>query len=487
MPDWTYQPLRGIAATLLGERRSQRAALRVLSTVGSFPCGGRLIAYGLGHRHPPRRLAGTVSGVDVRVRLGAVVPPSAAFHAVRALPLLGAGVIEVGPVSRMDIPVVREAVAGRRMPVVARTDDPATAAALTGDVDAVVTESYCRPDTVHEAAQALADPSTVVFATTDVLIREGPGWFARVIDAATPAGGKRSPAWRWGLLLGIGMIVAGLVAIAITLGPLLLWYDQDYLGVNTVGHHLAHFLQHDRISLAGTMIAIGVLYTGLAVGGLRRGWPWAREALLVSGWIGFPTMFYFVGTGFVDVLQLVATVALFPFFVLGTRRRGGLRRAVLPDGPERQRRHALVGQLLLVITGLGIAVGGIVVSIIGLTTVLVPSDLAYLGTTTGALQAANPRLLSFMAHDRAGFGGALISAGTGIALLSAWGFRRGESWVWWTLALAATSGFGCALGIHGEIGYTDLGHLAPAYLGLALTVVALALARPYLCARRPIT
>jgi hypothetical protein len=80
-----------------------------------------------------------------------------------------------------------------------------------------------------------------------------------------------------------------------------------------------------------------------------------------------------------------------------------------------------------------------------------------------------------------------MSAGVGIALLSAWGFRRGESWVWWTLTLAALSGFGCTLGIHGDIGYTDLGHLAPAYAGLAVTVVALTLARPFLCARRPIT
>jgi hypothetical protein len=486
MPDWTYHPLRGIAAALLGERRSQLAALRLLAKVGSLPGGGRIVACGLGHRHPPRLLAGRIAGVDVRVRLGAVVPPSVARHAVRALPLLGAGLIEVGPVSRVDVPAVREAVAGRQIPVVARVTDPDTGAALAPYVDAIVTDDHTSPRSVHEAVQALAEPSTVVFATTDVLIREGPGWFARVIDAATPPGGKRGASWLWGLLLGVGMIVAGLVAIAVTLGPLLLWYDRDFLGVTTVGHHVGHFLQHDRISLAGTMIAIGVLYAGLSVGGIRRGWPWAREALLVSGWIGFPTLFYFVGTGFVDVLQLAATLALFPLFLLGTRRRSGVRRPVLPDGPERQRRHALIGQLLLVITGLGIAVGGAVVSVVGLTTVFVPSDLEYLHTTADALQAANPRLLPFIAHDRAGFGGALMSAGIGIAMLSAWGWRRGESWVWWTLLLAAISGFGSALTVHGEIGYTDLGHLAPAYLGLAVTIVALALARPYLCARRPI-
>ncbi|MFC0434025.1 hypothetical protein [Kutzneria buriramensis] len=484
MPDWTYHPFRRIAATLLGERRSQLAALRLLAKVGSLPGGGRIVACGLGHRHPPRRLAGRVAGVSVHVRLGAVVPPKVAHDAIRALPLLGAGVIEIGPVHPEDVPTVRKAVAGRRIPVIARAS-PEARAAVAQHVDAVVAGDFVHPHTISQAAQALADPSTVVMATTATLIREGPGWFARVIDAATPAGGKPHRAWVWGALLGVGMIVAGLAAVAITLGPLLLWYDRDYLGVSAVDHHLAHFLQHDRISLAGTMIAIGVLYTGLSQG-IRRGHLWAREALSASGWLGFPTLFYFVGTGFVDVLHLAATVTLFPFFLLATRRRGGRRRTPLPDGPERQRRRALVGQLLLVITGLGIAVGGAVVSVVGLTTVFVPSDLTYLHTTGQALQAANPRLLPFIAHDRAGFGGALISAGVGIALLSAWGWRRGESWVWWTLTLAAISGFGCALTVHGEIGYTDLGHLAPAYAGLALTIVALALARPYLCARRPI-
>ena len=40
----------------------------------------------------------------------------------------------------------------------------------------------------------------------------------------------------------------------------------------------------------------------------------------------------------------------------------------------------------------------------------VPSDLAYMSTSAQALGSANDRLLSFIAHDRAGFGGALISA-----------------------------------------------------------------------------
>ncbi|MFG1941988.1 hypothetical protein [Nonomuraea sp. NPDC048826] len=85
--------------------------------------------------------------------------------------------------------------------------------------------------------------------------------------------------------------------------------------------------------------------------------------------------------------------------------------------------------------------------------------------------------------DRAGFGGALLAAGAAITLLSAWGWRRGEGWVWWSLAVAAVAGFVPAVTAHGAIGYLDLWHLAPVFAGAALTAVALALSRPYLCAR----
>ena len=49
----------------------------------------------------------------------------------------------------------------------------------------------------------------------------------------------------------------------------LLPYDVDFLGVATTGltginPRLIPFLQHDRITLSGTMIALGILYAGLS-------------------------------------------------------------------------------------------------------------------------------------------------------------------------------------------------------------------------------
>ncbi|MBB5953958.1 hypothetical protein FHS29_000528 [Saccharothrix tamanrassetensis] len=500
MPDWTYQPLRGVAAALLGVRRSQVLALRALATVGRLPGGGWAVARALGHRHPPAHLAGTVDGVPVRSRLGAVVPPEVARDAVRALPLLGAGVIEVAPATEAD--VVRQAVAGAPVPVLVREADPAEEEAIVRDAGAVVPG---RTDVVHltspdipAAVEALADPDAIVLATPSVLIDAGPGWFGRVLEAATPTtpparttgwNPRWWPTWWWGALVGLGMVAGGLVAAAITLGPVLLWYDRAFLGASVdhlhhINHRLVGFLQHDRITLAGTMVSIGVLYTGLSVGGLRRGWPWAREAYLVSGWIGFPTLLYFVGSGFLEPLHVAAAAALFPAFLLSARRRDLTPQwTSAPEGDERVRRRALVGQLLVVITGAGLFVGGVVVSVVGLTEVFVPSDLEFLGAEPAGLADANPKLLAFIAHDRAGFGGALMSAAAAITLLGAWGWRRGEAWVWWSLALAAVTGFLPAVVVHGVIHYIDFGHLAPVFVGMATTVTALALARPYLCAR----
>ncbi|WP_166354613.1 hypothetical protein [Phytoactinopolyspora limicola] len=510
MPDWTYHPLRGMASRLLGTRRSQRLALRTMATVGSLPGGGWLIARAFGHRHPPSHLAGVVAGVPVRTRLGAVVPPHVAAAAIRAFPLLGAGFVEVSPAGLADVEQIRAASARRRVPIIVHpggADASAVADTLKDHVDAVRVGDdpalvYTPDGDVPETARILsADRAATVLATPAVLIREGPGWFARVTEAATttyPAPTLRSvgrhprswPPWFWGLLVGLGMIGAGIGAAAITLGPVLLWYDRDFLGLDVdqlhhINHHLVHFLQHDRITMAGTMVAIGVLYVGLAHGGIRRGWPWARDVYLISGLVGFPSLLYFLGFGFVEPLHTAVTVVLFPMLLLATWRRPGQPRwTLLGTGPVRQWHRALVGQLLMICTGVGLFIGGVVVSVVGLTGVFVPSDLAFLGAGAAELDAANSRLLDFVAHDRAGFGGALMAAATAIVLLSAWGWRRGEAWVWWSLLLAAAAGFLPAVVVHGAISYTDLLHLAPVYFGMLLTAVALALARPYLCAHR---
>ncbi|GII77568.1 hypothetical protein Sru01_25500 [Sphaerisporangium rufum] len=504
MPDWTYHPLRGLAGALLGERHSQRLALRALAGLSSLPGGRRLIRGAFAHTAPPAELAGTVAGVAVPARIGALVSPATARDAVRALSVQGAGLIVVAPVGREDVELVRRAAAGRRCAVLARTDDPAVAAALAPHVDAVLADdaelAVLDDPAVAAALAALDDPRKAVLATPAVLLAAGPGWFQRVAEAATPVGPapgrtgagdglRHRPAWWWGTWVGAGLAAAGLGAAAITLGPVLLWYDQDFLGLDVhrlhdANRHLVGFLRHDRLTMAGTMVALGVLYVGLAAGGIRSGARWARDAYLASGIVGFLTLFYFLRFGFVEPLHTAAAIVLFAMFVPAVRRTPDrLRRAVMAEGPESERRRSLTGQLLLIVTGAGLSIGGVVISFVALTRVFVPSDLVFLGTTHAGLHGTSPRLPAFVAHDRAGFGGALLATGIAVTLLSAWGWRRGHAWVWWSLAGAAAAGYLPPVLVHWGIGYTDFWHLAPVYLGMLLTAAALVLARPYLCAR----
>jgi hypothetical protein len=355
--------------------------------------------------------------------MGAAVPVRHAGHALRVLPALGASVVEVGPVVLDDVPLVHAALAVGPGEAIIRTADPEVAAGFTlrvatgADPDLVYVDS----PRVDSAVTAPAAPGVSVMATTDVLVAAGPAWFRRVLEAATPTippqrwrdvrrDPRRWPSWVWGVVVGLGMIGAGLGAAVITLGPVLLWYDRDYLGLTTGGLDridggLVHFLQHDRLTMAGTMVSIGVLYTGLAWGGSRRGWLWARDANLISGVVGFPTLFYFLSTGFLELLHIAVAVVLFPLFLLAVWRSPTIPRwTVRPDGPEVLRRRALVGQLLMIVTGVGLLAGGAVISVVAMTGVFVPTDLQFLGTDAAHLRSANPHLVPFIAHDRAGAG-----------------------------------------------------------------------------------
>lgn len=496
MPDWTYHPLSPIAAAVLGERRTQMLAMRFLAALVRYAGGRRWIPWVFDHPPVPPQWEG---------RFGAYIPVSVARESIAVLPVQGASIIEVGPVRIDEIDDLRRATDGRTCPVIAFVEAPEVAEAVAPYADNVTVGAapdvirLTEPD-IDVAVAALADPSTTVLATPAVLVAAGPSWFNRVIEAATPctpAPGlrdvprdpRRWPSWFWGVLVGVGMIVAGVGAAAITLGPVLLWYDRDYLGVSVddlraVNRHLVGFLQHDRLTMAGNMIGIGSLYIGLAWGGIRQGRVWARNAFLISGAVTFLTLFYFLGTGFIEPLHTLVVIVLFPMFVFAVWRKPSTPRwRLLPSGPEAQRRRALWGQLLMVGLGGGLFIAGAVISTVGLTSVFVPTDLTFLGAESDTLRSADSQLLPFIAHDRAGFGGALMGAGLAVLLISLWGWRRGERWVWWSLLIGCAAGTAPALAVHLAIGYTTFEHLLPVYILVVVTTLALSLSQPYLTAR----
>ena len=119
---------------------------------------------------------------------------------------------------------------------------------------------------------------------------------------------------------------------------------------------------------------------------------------------------------------------------------------------------------------------GVVIMLVGMTVVFVPEDISYLGLSPAQLNAINTRLVPLIAHDRAGFGGGLISCGL-VLSLTLWKAPL-TSDLRPAVPFAGVVGFGCAIGVHYPIGYLIVTHLAPAWAGAMLYGVGLALSLP---------
>ncbi|MGI8734553.1 MAG: hypothetical protein ACR2LM_14775 [Pyrinomonadaceae bacterium] len=131
------------------------------------------------------------------------------------------------------------------------------------------------------------------------------------------------------------------------------------------------------------------------------------------------------------------------------------------------------GRALLLATATGMIAGGLTVMTVGMTWVFVPQDLAFMGVSPAELQAISARLVPLIAHDRAGFGGAICTTGITV-FFCVWCARPSKS-LWQVLCFSGVVGFATAIGVHPVVGYNDLFHLAPAILGAVLFIVGLIL------------
>jgi len=324
---------------------------------------------------------------------------------------------------------------------------------------------------VHEVGDALAliQAGATLIEIDTGLVFNGPGLVKRINEAllhrvvsqSPPAPAERpaSMTWFWTALLGLGMFFGGILALIIAATRVLLPYDEAFLGLtrdqlHEVNPRLLAFLAHDRVSLVGPMLALGILYLGLSLGGIRRGMHWAMVAVLASAATGFASFFLFLGFGYLDPLHAFVTACLLQFLLLAIHLKLGESR---PEAPplrtDRAWRLAQWGQLLLVCHSVAVLVAGLVISTVGVTVVFVHEDLEFLRTTSEALTAANPKILPLIAHDRATFGGMLVCTGLVLLLTSLWGTGPARPWLWRTLMAAGFAGYLPAIGVHLAVGY----------------------------------
>lgn len=352
---------------------------------------------------------------------------------------------------------------------------------------------------VHEPEDAL----TLRSAGADLVevdsgvVYTGPGLPKRINEALlfadtraeAPAPPQRAAemTWFWTALMGTGMLIGSLMALVIAMTRVVLPYDEAFVGMHrhelhAVNPRLLDFMAHDRVSLAGTMVAIGAMYLGLSLQGIRRGLHWARQTVFISAFTGFASFFLFLGFGYLDTFHAFVTAILMQMLFMALHARLGPYAPDVPPPPRSDRawRRSLWGQLLLVIHGFGLLGAGTVISVIGISEVFVPQDLEFMRTTAEALRSANPRLVPLVAHDRATLGGMLLASGWLFLLPVLWGFRNGSAWLGWTLLVAGSAAYAAALGIHGAVGYTSLLHLLPAFAGWALLLLGLRLSWEHL-------
>ncbi len=279
-------------------------------------------------------------------------------------------------------------------------------------------------------------------------------------------------------LTAIGLLASGLFAIFLAARREFLPHDVAYLGIDA--RHLCEiadcrvvgFMFHDRVSFGGTLIAIAILYLWLAADPLQKGERWAWNAFAASGTAGFLSFLAYLGYGYLDTWHGTATLALLPCFVAGLIRSSRIATtspqrsdALSKDVSSRLR----TGRRLLLATSAGLMAAGLTILVVGMTSVFVPQDLRFMGLPREGIAAISPRLIPLIAHDRAGFGGGLVSTGILIAFCAWYGpmtraFRQ-------AIFAAGLIGFGCAIGVHYVDGYTNFTHPGPGPLGGIVFIV----------------
>lgn len=278
-------------------------------------------------------------------------------------------------------------------------------------------------------------------------------------------------------LTAISLIGSGLFAFFLGATGHFLPHDIAYLGMNSkellsiADSKLVYFMIHDRVSFGGSIIAVGTLYLWLAEFPLRAGQAWSWWTLFVSGVVGFGSFLAYLGYGYLDTWHGVATLVLLPVFGLGMFKSMTLVRPLASIKVLFTKKHTFsplksrygLGRCLLLLTAVGLIFGGVVIMIVGMTSVFVPQDLMYMELAASEIESINSRLVPLIAHDRAGFGGGLCACGITMYFCVSNGTPSRS--LWQALFITGTFGFGSAIGVHFLIGYTNFFHLSPAYLG----------------------
>lgn len=266
-------------------------------------------------------------------------------------------------------------------------------------------------------------------------------------------------------------------------------HDIAYLGMTAeelcaiASCRVTDFMIHDRAAFGGTLLGMGVLYAWLTMFPLAAGRQWAWWVWLISGAIGFATFLAYLGYGYLDTWHGVGTLLLLPVYVAGlvrsrhlVRDRLDVRALLQPGDWLASRDRYAAGRALLIASAAAVAASGLLILRIGTGDAFVAEDLEFIGASASEIREVNPRLIPLIAHDRAGFGGGVLTMGL-TTMACAW-CAGASRHLHQAIALAGVVSLGAALIVHLAVGYTDPMHLAPPLIGAACLVLGLGLQHP---------
>ncbi len=135
------------------------------------------------------------------------------------------------------------------------------------------------------------------------------------------------------------------------------------------------------------------------------------------------------------------------------------------------------GPGLLSLMSVALVGAGLFAWFLALTDQFLPQDIGWLTMGEAQLRAtAGGRLVGFMAHDRAAFGGTLIAVGVLYLWLIRFPLAAGEAWSWWVIAISGSLGFLTFVAYLGT-GYLDTWHAVATLALLPLFLLGLAQTR----------
>ena len=283
-------------------------------------------------------------------------------------------------------------------------------------------------------------------------------------------------------LLGIILIFVGFFLIIQSYTGEFLPHDVEALGM-TVDYlytfnngRIVKFMFHDRVSYGGSLISVGILYLWIALFPLHKKEKWAWYVLLFSGIYGFGSFLTYIGYDYYDSWHGIGTLLLIPIFLLGliysySNEKLDVNYYWNMKSKFGYKTKIELGYSLLLFTGLSLFLGGIIIMLVGMTTVFVPQDLGYMKINICGLETISQKLIPVIAHDRASFGGGLATIGVMFSSI-VW-CSKATRILWETIALSITIGFSSAIVIHFIIGYLNFSHLVPAYFGLSIFLIGL--------------